>query len=83
MDSTTANITTKQVAPMHQQTSRNSRLNDRPLQLRERGYGEEESELALAPLILQLFSQRLEALRLNKQTKHFLDCDLLVNISAN
>ena len=55
---------------MHQQPPRTSRFSYQPLQLRERGYGEEEIELALVPLILEFVSQRLEVLevRLNKQT---------------
>ena len=47
---------------MHQQTSLTSHFSYRPLQLRERGNGEEESELALAPLVSQLVTQSLEVL---------------------
>ena len=55
---------------MRQQPPGTSRFSYQPLQLRERGYGEEEIELALVPLILEFVSQRLEVLevRLNKQT---------------
>ena len=56
---------------MRQQPPGTSRFSYQPLQLRERGYGEEEIELALVPLILEFVSQRLEVLevRLNKQNK--------------
>ena len=70
MDNTLADIITKRGAPMRQQPPGTSRFSYQPLQLRERGYGEEEIELALVPLILEFVSQRLEVLevRLNKQT---------------
>ena len=71
MDNTLADIITKRGAPMRQQPPGTSRFSYQPLQLRERGYGEEEFELALVPLILEFISQSLEVLevRLNKQTK--------------
>ena len=77
MDNTIANIITKQGAPMHQQPPGTSRFSYQPLQLRERGDGEEEIELALVSLILEFISQSLEVLevRLNKQTK-ITDCNL-------
>ena len=63
---------------MRQQPPGTSRFSYQPLQLRERGYGEEEIELALVPLILEFVSQRLEILevRLNENKQNITDCNL-------
>ena len=63
---------------MHQQPPGTSRFSYQPLQLRERGYGEEEFELALVPLILDFISQRLEVVeaRLNENKQNITDGNL-------
>ena len=79
MDNTLADIIiTKRGAPMRQQPPGTSRFSYQPLQLRERGYGEEEIELALVPLILDFISQRLEVVeaRLNENKQNITDCNL-------
>ena len=62
MDNTLADIITKQGAPMRQQPPGTSRFSYQPLQLRERGYGEEEIDFALVSLISQFVTQSLEVL---------------------
>ena len=63
---------------MHQQPPGTSRFSYQPLQLRERGDGEEEIELALVPLILEFISQRLEVVeaRLNENKQNITDGNL-------
>ena len=79
MDNALADIITKQGAPMRQQPPGTSpRFSYQPLQLRERGYGEEEIELALVPLILEFVRQRLEVVevRLNENKQNITNPNL-------
>ena len=63
---------------MRQQPPGTSRFSYQPLQLRERGYGEEEIELALVPLILDFIRQCLEVVevRLNENKQNITNSNL-------